>query len=70
MTSVWNELKRRNVVRVGLAYAVVSWLILQLTDVLISLLSLPELVGRLVVLVLVIGFPLTLIAAWAFELTP
>ena len=70
MPSVWNELKRRNVVRVGLAYAVVSWLILQFTDVLISLLSLPELVGRVVVLVVVIGFPLTLIAAWAFELTP
>ena len=57
MTSVWRELKRRNVVRVGLAYTVVSWLILQLTDVLISLLSIPDLVGRLVVLVLVIGFP-------------
>ena len=70
MTSFWNELRRRNVVRVAIAYAVVSWLILQLTDVLIPLLTLPDWVGRLVFLVLVIGFPLALIFAWVFELTP
>jgi TolB-like protein len=70
MASVWGELKRRNVVRVGIAYAIVSWLILQLTDVMISLLSLPDWVGRLVFLLLVIGFPVSLILAWAFELTP
>ncbi len=70
MTAVWGELKRRNVVRVAVAYAVVSWLILQLTDVLMPLLGLPEWVDRLVFLLLVIGFPLALIFAWAFELTP
>ena len=70
MASVWDELRRRNVVRVAIAYAVVSWLILQLADVLIPLLTLPEWVGRLVFLVLVIGFPLALIVAWVFELTP
>jgi len=70
MISVWGELKRRNVVRVAVAYAIVSWLILQLTDVLIPLLSLPDWIGRLVFLLLVIGFPLSLILAWAFELTP
>jgi len=70
MASVWDELRRRNVVRVAIAYAVVSWLILQLADVLIPLLTLPEWVGRLVFLVLVIGFPLALIFAWVFELTP
>ncbi|MEE8528383.1 MAG: adenylyl cyclase, partial [Gammaproteobacteria bacterium] len=70
MASVWGELKRRNVVRVAVAYAIVSWLILQLTDVLMPLLDLPEWVGRLVVLLLVIGFPLALVFAWAFELTP
>ena len=70
MTAVWGELKRRNVVRVAVAYAVVSWLILQLTDVLMPLLALPEWVDRLVFLLLVIGFPLALIFAWAFELTP
>ena len=45
MASVWGELKRRNVVRVAIAYAIVSWLILQLTDVLMPLLGLPEWVG-------------------------
>ena len=70
MASVWGELKRRNVVRVTVAYSIVSWLILQITDVLMPLLGLPEWVGRLVFLLLVIGFPLALIFAWAFELTP
>ncbi|MCH8117443.1 MAG: adenylyl cyclase, partial [Proteobacteria bacterium] len=70
MAAVWGELKRRNVVRVAVAYAVVSWLILQLTNVLMPLLGLPEWVDRLVFLLLVVGFPLALIFAWAFELTP
>ena len=70
MASVWGELKRRNVVRVAVAYAIVSWLILQLTDVLIPLLDLPEWVGRLVFLLVVIGFLLALILSWAYELTP
>ncbi len=70
MASVWGELKRRNVVRVAVAYAVVSWLILQVTDVLIPLLGLPRWVGGLVFLLLVIGFLLALILSWAYELTP
>ena len=70
MASVWGELKRRNVVRVAIAYAIVGWLVLQATSVLIPLLSLPESVGRLVFLFLIIGFPLALFFAWAFELTP
>ena len=64
------ELKRRNVFRVGMAYAVIGWLVLQLSDILISLLDLPDWIGRAVIFVLVIGFPLALIFAWAFELTP
>jgi TolB-like protein len=70
MASLWRELKRRNVVRVAMAYVIVSWLILQLTDVLVPLLTLPEWVGRLVFLMLLVGFPLALFFAWAFELTP
>jgi len=70
MASVWAELKRRNVVRVAIAYAVVSWLTLQFADVLVPLLGLPEWVGKFVFLLLAIGFPLALIFAWAFELTP
>jgi TolB-like protein len=70
MASVWDELKRRNVVRVGLAYAIVAWLILQLSDILAPMLSLPEWIGKMVFFILLIGFPLALIFAWAFELTP
>lgn len=70
MSSIWMELKRRNVVRVALAYAVASWLLLQLADVLIPLLELPEWLGKLVFLLLAIGFPLALLFAWAYDLTP
>ena len=70
MTSFWGEMKRRNVVRVAVAYVIVGWLILQFADVLIPLLTLPEWVGRLNFLLLLVGFPLALFFAWAYELTP
>lgn len=68
--SFFEELKRRNVIRVAIAYAVGAWLLLQLTDVLLELLSLPDTAGRYVILLLIIGFPLALFFAWAFEMTP
>lgn len=68
--SLFNELKRRNVVRVGVAYAAAAWLILQLTDVIGEILELPSWSGKLILLILVVGFFITLFAAWAFELTP
>ena len=64
------ELKRRNVIRVAIAYIIVAWLTIQVIDVLVPLLSLPEVIGRALILVLVVGFPIALIFAWAFELTP
>ena len=64
------ELKRRNVFRVAAYYLALSWLILQVTDVLSSMLQLPEWTGRLIIFLLVIGFPVALLLAWAFELTP
>jgi len=64
------ELKRRNVFRVGIAYLVVAWLILQFSDVLISMLDLPHWIGRGVIFVLIVGFPVAVLMAWAFELTP
>ena len=64
------ELKRRNVVRVGIAYVIAAWLLLQLTEVLMELLDLPEFAGRLVILLLIVGFIPALIFAWAFEMTP
>jgi len=66
----FEELKRRNVFRVGIAYAIVAWLLLQLSDILVPLLNLPESAQRFVLLLLVIGFFPALIFAWAFEMTP
>jgi len=68
--SFFRELKRRNVYRVGILYAVIGWLILQVADVTISMLVLPDWTGKLVLLMLATGFPVALILAWAFELTP
>ena len=68
--SFFAELKRRNVVRVGIAYVIGGWLLLQLTDVLSQLLDLPEVVGRIIVLLVAIGLPVALFVAWAFEMTP
>lgn len=70
MATFWRELKRRSVVRVAVAYVVVGWLVLQLSDVLIPLLILPDWTGRFIFLLLMIGFPVALILAWAYELTP
>ncbi len=70
MTSFWGELKRRNVVRVAIAYAIVSWLILQLADVVLDNIEAPNWVFQAILLLLIIGFPVALIFAWAYELTP
>ncbi len=70
MTSFWGELKRRNVVRVAIAYAVVAWLLLQLTDVVLNNIETPTWVFQTFLLLLAIGFPLALFFAWAYELTP
>jgi len=68
--SIFAELKRRNVIRMAILYLVASWILLQLTDVLSSLLPVPEWTGSLVVLLLALGFAPTLIFAWVFEMTP
>lgn len=68
--SLFQELKRRNVFRVAIAYLISAWLLIQLTDILVPMLTLPEWVGRLVLLILLILFVPILIAAWALELTP
>jgi len=68
--SLFDELKRRNVFRVAVAYLVASWLVIQLTDILVPMLTLPEWVSRFIFLLLVVLFIPTLIAAWALELTP
>lgn len=68
--SFFKELKRRNVFKVGVAYLVTIWILLQLTDVVSEILKLPEWAPKLILLILVIGFIPALIIAWAFELTP
>ena len=64
------ELKRRNVYKVTIAYAVVAWLLMQIATQVFPFFEIPNWAVRLVVLLLVIGFPVALILAWAFELTP
>ncbi|MDH3401510.1 MAG: hypothetical protein OEM03_11170 [Chromatiales bacterium] len=64
------ELKRRNVIRVAILYLVSSWVLLQLTDVLSSLLSVPAWAGSLVVMLLTLGFVPALLFAWVYEMTP
>ncbi len=64
------ELRRRNVFRVAIAYVIVTWLLLQVVDILVPMLTLPEWVGRLILLLLIVGFPIALLFAWAFEMTP
>jgi adenylate cyclase len=68
--SLFAELKRRNVIRVAVLYLVSSWVLLQLTDVLASLLNVPESAGSIVVLLLIIGFIPVVIFAWVYEMTP
>jgi TolB-like protein len=70
MPGIFEELRRRNVFRVGIAYAVAAWVLLQLTDVVAPILVLPDWVPRLVLMLIGIGFLPALILAWAFELTP
>ena len=68
--SFFGELRRRNVFRVGAAYAVVMWLLIQIVSDVFPLLNLPEWAAVFVTVVLIVGFPITLIMAWAFEMTP
>ena len=68
--SFFKELKRRNVFRVGIAYTVTAWLLLQVTDIIFPRIGLPDSAVTLVIALLVIGFIPALIFAWAFEMTP
>jgi adenylate cyclase len=64
------ELKRRNVYKVAVAYAVVGWLLVQITTQVFPIFAIPNWALRLIVLAIIIGFPIALVIAWAFELTP
>jgi adenylate cyclase len=69
-TKFLTELKRRNVYKVAIAYAVVAWLLMQIATQVFPFLEIPNWAIRLVIMLVVIGFPIALVIAWAFELTP
>src|SRR5437667_4658759 len=66
----FGELRRRNVYKVAVAYAVVGWLLIQVATQVFPFLEIPNWAIRLIILAIAIGFPVALIIAWAFELTP
>jgi len=68
--SFFGELKRRNVYKVAVAYAIVGWLLVQIATQVFPFFEIPNWAVRLIVLAIVIGFPIALVIAWAFELTP
>jgi TolB-like protein len=68
--SFFTELKRRNVFKVGVAYAIVAWLIMQVAEAFFPALHLPDWTVTFVAVLLIIGFPLALFLTWAYELTP
>ncbi len=65
-----SELRRRNVIRVAIAYAVAAWLLIEITATTFPILKLPDWSVTLVTVLVLIGFPLAIIFAWAYELTP
>ena len=70
MAKLFSELKRRNVVRVGIAYIVLGWVALQVGDILFDMFEAPAWVGKSFAGLLLLGFPFACLFAWAFELTP
>ncbi len=70
MSSFFAELKRRNVIRVGLAYVIVAWLLAQAGEMATDIFEAPAWVAKMFVVFLALGFPLAVFFAWAFELTP
>ncbi len=68
--SFFSELQRRHVYKVGAAYAVAGWLLVQAVTQVLPLFDISALVQRIIVLVVIAGFPVALVLAWIFDLTP
>src|SRR4051812_45170366 len=66
----FTELKRRKVYRVAVAYAIVAWLLIQAASILFPTFEAPAWVMKVFVSAVILGFPIALVLAWAFELTP
>ena len=67
---LWKEIKRRNVVKVSIAYLALAWLVIQVTSIAVPALNLPSSLNSVVFFIGLIGFPFAIFFAWAFELTP
>jgi adenylate cyclase len=70
VTFFWDQLRRRNVFKVGASYAVVAWIVLQAAGILLPTFGAPDWAMRVVVIALFLGLPAVLVFAWAFEITP
>jgi TolB-like protein len=70
MIKYFDELKRRNVLRVGAAYAVVGWFVIEVVDTIAPRMAMPEWVPGFFIIAVLIGFPIVLLFSWAFEMTP
>ena len=70
LMSILRELKRRNVIKVAIAYGIVAWLLIEVTATIFPILQLPDWSVTMVTVLILIGFPVALIFAWAFENTP
>ncbi|WP_420432757.1 hypothetical protein [Hyphobacterium sp.] len=70
MGQLFRELQRRNVIRVAAAYLVVGWIVMQVVDVIGDAAHMPEWANSFALIILIVGFPVVLFVAWAFELTP
>src|SRR4051812_42153750 len=70
MASFFAELKRRNVYKVAVAYAVVAWLLIQAASIILPTFEAPAWIMKVLMAALLIGFPLAIVLSWAFEITP
>ena len=70
MSNLFAEMKRRNVVRVAIAYVVFAWVVMQVIDVVVEPLRLPDWTATLMLVILLVGLPLALFLSWAYEITP
>ena len=68
--TILTELKRRNVIKVSVAYVIVAWVVLQVADVLLNNLEAPAWIFKVILLVLIVGFPVTIVLSWVFDWTP
>ena len=69
-TNFFAELKRRNVYKVAIAYAVIAWLLIQAASIFLPAFDAPPWVMKIFIIVIIFGFPVALILSWTFEITP